>query len=193
MSREWTRTAAALGVAAALVVALRLAVVRDAAEPNWEFFPDMARSPAWQSQFAGAPTADGLTDQPIVAGVVTRDALPFRYGTTPEEAERAGRELTNPFSPGDPAATARGAVVFGRFCVVCHGVDGQGEGPAVRRGMLRPPSLLAERAVKMQDGQVFHVLSKGQGNMASYALQIAPEDRWKAILHLRAVQQGARR
>jgi hypothetical protein len=43
----------------------------------------------------------------------------------------------------------------------------------------------------MRDGQMFHVLTKGQGNMPSYAVQVAPEDRWKAILHVRTLQKGA--
>lgn len=191
MSREWTRTAAALGVAAAVVLGLRAALVHDATQPNWEFFPDMARSPAWQAQFDGAPTPDGLTDQPLAAGVVPRGPLPFRYGATPEEAERAGRELTNPFTATDPAAAARGAVLYARFCVACHGALGEGDGLAVRRGMIAPPSLKAARALQMKDGQVFHILTKGQGNMPSYALQIAPEDRWKVILQVRTMQHGS--
>jgi hypothetical protein len=59
--------------------------------------------------------------------------------------------------------------------------------------MLPPPSLKAERAVQMRDGQLFHVITRGQGNMASYAVQVRPEDRWKAILHVRALQAGGAR
>ena len=187
---EWVPTFVALGVAAVIVLGLRLVLVRDPGSPGTEFLPDMARSPAWLPQFDGAPTADGLAERPRVPGVVVRGALPFRYGPAPEEAERAGRELSNPFAKTDAAALARGAEVYGRFCAPCHGPDGGGEGPVVRRGMLRPPSLLAERALAMKDGQAFHILTMGQGNMASYAVQVPPEDRWKAILHVRKIQEG---
>jgi mono/diheme cytochrome c family protein len=142
-----------------------------------------------QSQDAGAP--HGLSGIPLPEGVVVRGRESFAYGPTPEEAERAGRELANPFRADDAAALARGAVVFARFCTPCHGADGEGQGPAVLRGMLPPPSLKAERAVKLRDGQAFHVITKGQGNMASYAVQVAPEDRWKAILHVRVLQGSA--
>jgi mono/diheme cytochrome c family protein len=190
---EWPAVLAALGVAGVLVLGLRVAVVRDPARPNFEYFPDMARGPAAQSQEAGAATADGFSSQPLPEGVVVRGSSAFRYGATPEEAERAGRELSNPFPAGDAPARERGALVFARFCAVCHGAGGEGGGLAVQRGMLPPPSLTAERAVKMPDGQMFHVVTKGQGNMASYAVQVAPEDRWKAILHVRALQgRGAR-
>ena len=36
---------------------------------------------------------------------------------------------------------------------------------------------------------MFHVLSYGQGNMAPYASQVDRDDRWKAILHVRALQE----
>jgi len=41
---------------------------------------------------------------------------------------------------------------------------------------------------------MFHLLSFGQGNMASYAAQISREDRWKVILYVRELQaQEARK
>ena len=188
---EWVAVAGALCVAGVLVAALRLAVVHDPSRPNFEYMPDMVRGPAAQSQGDGAATADGFTDQQLPDGIVVRGATVFRYGATPEEAERAGRELANSFRADDAAAIARGAVVFARFCIPCHGPDGEGHGLAVSRGMLPPPSLKADRAVKMRDGQMFHVVTKGQGNMASYAVQVGQDDRWKAILHVRALQAGS--
>jgi hypothetical protein len=52
-----------------------------------------------------------------------------------------------------------------------------------------PPSFLAEKTLKMKDGQMFHVVTYGQGNMAAYAGQVPPEDRWAVILHLRQLQK----
>lgn len=187
---EWRATLCATLAAAAAVGGLRALVVSDPSAPGTEFLPDMVRSPAWLSQFDGAPTADGLAERPRVEGVVVRGALPIRFGGTPDEALRAGRELVNPFARDDGAAAARGADVYARFCAPCHAADGGGEGPVVVHGMLRPPSLLAERAVGMRDGEMFHVLTKGQGNMASYAVQVDPEDRWRIVLHVRMLQEA---
>lgn len=187
---EWLDVAIALGVAAAILFALRVVIVRSPADTNFEFLPEMVHGPAVQSQEAGATTPDGFSDQPLAPGVIVRGSVPFRYGPSPEEAERAGRELPNPFGKDDAAALDRGATVFARCCVACHGPDGEGLGLAVMRGMVQPPSLRADRAVKMRDGQMFHILTKGQGNMASYAMQVTAEDRWKAILHVRKLQGG---
>jgi mono/diheme cytochrome c family protein len=174
----------------ALVLVLRAVLVRDPATPNRDFLPDMAYSPAVKSQ----SFRDGVeTDRGLPEGVVPRGQLPFRYGPGPEEAKRAGAELSNPFAAGDAAALARGAEVYRVYCAVCHGATGEGDGPVVQRGMIRPPSLLAARAVGIADGEAFHIVTRGQGNMASYASQVAPEDRWKAILHVRVLQKGAAR
>jgi mono/diheme cytochrome c family protein len=51
-----------------------------------------------------------------------------------------------------------------------------------------PPSLLAEHALKMKDGQMFHVLTFGQNNMPSYASQLSREDRWSVIGFVRSLQ-----
>jgi mono/diheme cytochrome c family protein len=122
--------------------------------------------------------------------VVPRGTLPFRYAATEEDAARAGRELVNPFAADDEAALARGAQIYGIHCSHCHDPAGNGRGPAVQRGMLPPPSLLAVRAMEMPDGQMFHVLTRGQGNMASFTAQLEPDDRWRVILHLRTLQKG---
>lgn len=144
--------------------------------PNWEFLPDMARSvPA----DAFAPTtllARGQTLQPPPPGTIPRGLMPLHYTTSPEDAARAGEELTNPFSSDDAEAAARGAVVFGNFCAVCHGGAGLGDGPVTLRGVAPPPSFAAENALKLKDGQMFHILTYGQKNMASYASQVSRED-----------------
>ena len=56
--------------------------------------------------------------------------------------------------------------------------------------MLPPPFLTAARATQMADGEMFHILTYGQGNMASYAAQLTREERWMVIRHVRSLQEG---
>ena len=58
-------------------------------------------------------------------------------------------------------------------------------GPVAQRGYPPPPSLLAEHAQKMKDGQLFHILTYGQNNMPSYASQLSRDDRWNVVLYVR--------
>jgi mono/diheme cytochrome c family protein len=171
------------------VLAVNWAMHRDPASRNRDFLADMADSAAYESQAENSAVAGGNTALQPVAGTIARGFPPLRYAATPEDALRAGAELTNPFPANDFAALDRGAVVYGSYCAACHGPSGLGDGPVTTRGFPPPPSLAADQAVKMADGQMFHIITYGQRNMAAYAAQVAREDRWKAILHIRSLQQ----
>lgn len=162
---------------------------READRPNYEFLPEMVRTPAYDS-FAPNPNfPDGATLRPPEPGTIARGQLPLHYPATPEGAVQAGQELANPFAADDLPRRQRGAFVYANFCQPCHGPAGKGDGPVARRGFPPPASLLQEKAVQMKDGQMFHVLTYGQGNMAPYAPLLSRDDRWCAILHVRALQQ----
>jgi cbb3-type cytochrome c oxidase subunit III len=178
-----------------LVVAIAAAgwaLERDLSQPNYESIVEgqMARSPAYDS-FAPNPNfPDGLTSRQPPAGTVVRGQRPLYYATSPEDAVRAGLELHNPFPETDDVRLLRGSVVFANFCRVCHGPLGLGAGPVTQGGFPPPPSLLTDRSLKMPDGQMFHILTYGQGNMPATAAQLSPEDRWSAILHVRYLQKA---
>jgi mono/diheme cytochrome c family protein len=194
MSVDWKNVLLWILPCVAFLLALEYALRPNTEERNYEIFTEMAYSMANESMSASVGLPGGMTQQPIVNGVVVRGQLPFRYAPGPEEAQRAGRELTNPHgdkAQDDPEVLARGAELYKRFCTVCHGAGGDGQGPVVFRGMLPPPSLHAARAVQMKDGEMFHILTLGQGNMASYAAQLGVEDRWKVIRHVRRLQEAS--
>jgi mono/diheme cytochrome c family protein len=164
---------------------------RDRRLRNFEAIPDMAQSPAYDTLAPNPNFADGRTLQLPEPGTIARGRMPLHYGPSPEDAVRAGQELQNPFSGDDSAAQERGAFVFTNYCQMCHGPGGQGDGPMMQRGIPPSASLVAENALQMKDGQLFHVLTYGQRNMQSHAAQLTPEDRWKVILHVRSQQQQA--
>lgn len=185
-------------VPVAIAVALALGglhflVQPDPSRRNWELFPDMVESVAAESFSANELLPNGVTQQPPQPGVVVRGTQAFDFGVGPEEAARAGRELTNPYDVSDANVLERGALVYAAFCTVCHDAQGGGAGPVVARGMLPPPSLSGARAMAMADGEMFHILTRGQGNMASYAAQLTPDDRWRAIAWVRRLQQESAR
>jgi mono/diheme cytochrome c family protein len=173
------------------VVALNWLTGTDPGRPNHEFLPQMAHSPRYNTFSANPNFPDGQTQQPPVLRTIARGLMPLHYRATPEDALRAGEELHSPLKGDDVRARERGASVFANYCQVCHGPGGKGDGPAAQRGLPPPASLLAEKALRLKDGQIFHILTYGQGNMASYAGQLSREDRWHVILHVRALQQQA--
>lgn len=168
-----------------------LASHRDATMPNYEFLPDMAHSPRYNAFSPNPNLPAGMTQQPPVPGAIPRGFLPLHYKATPEDSLRAGEELKNPLSYDDGRALDRGMFVYVNFCQTCHGPLGLGDGTVTQRGFPAPLSLIAPHAVGIKDGQIFHIVTYGQKNMASYAAQISREDRWKVILYVRSLQKQA--
>ena len=131
---------------------------------NWEAMPEMVRTIAYKSFSANPNFTDGKTLQLPPEGAVPRDAAQ---------------------SPARP-----GSMVYQIYCQPCHGGAGKGDGPVALRGFPPPPSLLAEHAVRLTFDQMFEILSRGQKNMPSYAVQVPPQDRRAAITYIRSLQGG---
>ncbi|HEV2448267.1 MAG TPA: cytochrome c [Candidatus Sulfopaludibacter sp.] len=132
---------------------------------NFEAMPEMVRTIAYKSFSANPNFADGKTLQ-----------LPPE-GTVPREL---AHQIARP-----------GAVVFQIYCQPCHGGAGKGDGPVAMRGFPPPPSLLAEHALHLTGDQMFQIVSRGQKNMPSYAVQVPPQDRRAVIAYIRSLQGGA--
>jgi mono/diheme cytochrome c family protein len=174
------------------LIGLQWVILPDPSRRNYEFLPGMVESAALDAQSPPVSLPDGtVLDLRSPPGAVARGYLPLGLEATPENALLAGRRLTDPLPAEDADAGERGAFVFATFCSVCHGVSGAGDGPVTRRGVPPPPSLLLPHAVDMPDGQMFHVITMGQGNMAAYAAQVEREDRWRVIRYIRTLQASA--
>ena len=177
----------------ALVIAFPIVVVggvhvmsRDTSVRNLEWPSQMQYSPASRSQTMNPVLPNGITSQPMVAGTVPRGFQPFHYGRDATEAERAGRELKNPFV-ATPENFERGQYIYVNYCQVCHGATGGGDGPLIPK-YPNPPSYHTEKSKALPDGNMFHVITMGRNNMPSHAGQVSSEDRWKVILYIRKLQ-----
>jgi mono/diheme cytochrome c family protein len=174
------------------------AMRRDPSSPNFSFMREMVDSVPFDSYAPNPALPNGRTLQPPIPGTIARGDMPLHFTATPEDALRAGEELRNPFGDslfwGEPDAEAlarvdAGAEAYRIYCLPCHGATGTGDGPVVMRGFPPPPPPSPERI--LSDGQMFHIITFGQGNMPSYASQVSPEDRWRIILYMRSMQQAA--
>jgi mono/diheme cytochrome c family protein len=124
------------------------------------------------------------------AGVVDKNGKAMLPKFARAEAERAGKELKNPYAGSDdPAVLGRGEAIFLTFCAPCHGKTGLGDGAVAKRGIPGfPLATKGAMAAKYADGHLFHIITYGRGMMGSYASQIGQDDRWKAIRWLRTLQ-----
>lgn len=176
-----------IGLAVLLVVSIALNIAArrgPVTRPPFEYFPDMARTVRYNAFEANPNFPDGSTLRVPPPGTIPRGLLPL----TSEAVTPPGTTPENPFKTDDAAAAERGKVVFDTFCVPCHGATAAGDGLVVQHGFPAPPTLLRARTRAMDDARIFEIITNGSGGMPPYASQIAREDRWKAILHVRKLQ-----
>jgi mono/diheme cytochrome c family protein len=185
----------AVSAAAGLLVA---GCNMDKTQPNREYSPDMVSSVPFDAFAPNPNTRDGRTLLTPPEGTIHRTQVVLHYGPGPIDAERAAKELKNPYVPSHDVL-ARGKVAFERWCTPCHDKRGLGQGlvtnrpeatPPVLTRFPNPPSLVADHAKGLADGQIFHIISFGQGVMPAHGSQVPAEDRWKIAHHIRTLQGG---
>jgi len=146
--------------------------------------PGQTSAGATVTNVSTGATANSLASGGALGGSNTAGGVPGAR----EAAATGGADLF-PINI-DEDALKRGRERFQIYCVVCHGYTGEADGMIVRRGFRKPPSYYEDR---LQEGTTpashfFDVITNGWGAMPSYSAQIAPEDRWKIIAYIRALQ-----
>ncbi len=161
---------------------------KDVNSPGVEFMPDMYRSPSLE--YYGIHTVDGDTlnsAKKPVEGTVSRGYIPYVYSNTPEGYEQAGLNLHNPYASQKEAFEKDGEVLYGKFCVHCHGASGAGDGKVA--GKLPGPPPAYNGALKnLPEGKIFHSITYGKNSMGSHASQLTQEERWKLVFYVQKLQ-----
>ena len=161
---------------------------KDVNSPGVEFMPDMYRSPSLE--YYGIHTVDGDTINSAkkpVEGTVSRGYIPYVYSNTPEGYEQAGLNLHNPYASQKDAFEKDGEVLYGKFCVHCHGAAGAGDGKVA--GKLPGPPPAYNGALKnLPEGKIFHSITYGKNSMGSHASQLTQEERWKLVFYVQKLQ-----
>lgn len=157
-------------------------------EPALEYMTNMAYGPRFAAQREDPLNPGYSLERPPVEGTVPRDYTPYRFAQA-DTTEAVLALGPNPL-PRTTEVLGRGQRVYMTTCVVCHGEKGDGQGYIVPV-FPQPPSLLSEKVRNWPDARIFHVVTRGQNLMPSYASQILPEDRWAAIHYVRALERAA--
>jgi len=83
----------------------------------------------------------------------------------------------------------RGKQRYTIYCQPCHDARGDGKGILFQRGNVPTASFHADKLLKYTDGQIFDVMTNGQGLMPSYKWPIPTADRWAIIAYIRTMQR----
>lgn len=119
----------------------------------------------------------------------------IKYPFEPYQFEFAEETFSNPISP-TPFALQRGATLFKRFCVVCHGKYGKGDGWIITKvqlsedeeGFPPPKDLTSQSTMSLPDTRIFHIISSGQNLMFPYNNKLSDFDKWCLIYYIRKLQ-----
>lgn len=147
---------------------------------------DMHDAPRYDPLEASAVLPGGAGSQPLVAGTVARgqlrdDELLYTGAVNGEPSEVFPFEITR-------EDLERGQERFDIYCAPCHGRTGAGDGMVVQRGHRVAASYHIDRLRGMPAGYFFDVITNGFGAMPDYRSQIVPEDRWRIVAYIRALQ-----
>ena len=95
--------------------------------------------------------------------------------------------LKNPFE-GNAAATAEGKMIYNQMCVLCHGLQGKGNGEAGLSLERKPANFLALKVVNQTDGNIFWKITNGKAPMATYEELLTEDQRWKLVNYIRELE-----
>jgi len=202
MKMKKINTSLLTGIAAASMV-LTSCVKNDKNSPGFEYMPDMYRTEAYMAGEGNPLFADSMTNRLPVEGTIpfsfdrTRmmNVMPYSFPNSAGGRDSAIAFLKNPLQRTDENV-AEGKRLFDIYCAVCHGKTGAGDGSVVKILLakenygLQPPAYNSDQLKNATEGQIFHVMQYGKGNMGSYASQLSVEERWKVVFHVQDLQKG---
>jgi hypothetical protein len=129
---------------------------------------------------------DHRASRPKVDGTVARGHL--RVDTALYTGKQGDQDIDFFPFPITREDLTRGQQRFNIYCSPCHSRVGDGGGLVVLRGFRQPPSYYTDKLRQAPVGHFFDVMTNGFGAMPSYASRVTPEDRWRIIAYIRALQ-----
>lgn len=160
--------------------------------PNVEIIQDMMDSPAVKAQeyddFFKDNNAGGARVPP--EGTVPVGFKAYRIGFDPEK----GKADRNPLAGNsEDQILLTGQKFYETNCMVCHGMKGDGMGPVAEKMPNKPPAVTSAKIKGWSDGQIYQVITMGQGTMGPYASHIPQKYRWQVVNYIRHLQKNEQR
>ena len=161
-----------------VVVGVTLALVscQDKTKPNYQFFPNMYESVAYETYAESDAFKNGKEGQIPAEGSIKRGFVPYEIPNTTEGYELAKATLKSPLDSLSRNMD-KGQELYGIYCAVCHGDKGDGKGILVEREKFLGVPSYKDRVIT--DGSIYHVVTYGLNSMGSHANQLTQEERWQ--------------
>lgn len=156
-------------------------------------FAFMRVAPALGPYEAPRPAPPGSVPFAAPGGVPRAPISATGQMVTEQERIAFGETHPNPYPPTEENVEA-GRALFNRYCAVCHGAGGAGDGPLVGPGrfpQLATMDLTAPATAARTDGYIYTVIWLGRGLMPRYGDRVTDAERWLIVNYIRHLQQQA--
>lgn len=196
-----------------LPISLALSARTDKAkrQPRVHLVQDMDNQVKFRPQDANALFNDGRAYRARVPGTVARGelflddayALGYTHSTDGKNTPVFITGYPDPIQAKlDKPETARAFLKLGQekfniTCAMCHGVDGQGNGPVSLRavevgagqtGWVQPSNMIDAIRIARANGHLYNTVNNGIRNMGGYGTQLTPDERWAVVAYVRTLQ-----
>lgn len=184
-------------------------------KPPWQVFPDMDDQEKYMPQRSSTFHADGRADRPMPVNTVHRgnelqiketfaaDYTDDRFSEEPQTiALVSGLDSDGNLFNGFPIEVNEenlqlGQAKYDLYCAVCHGINGDGNGPTKEFGLANAANLHNPArqfsAPGKPEGGIYKILTEGFAagatGMVSFADRLTPHERWAVTLYIRALQK----
>lgn len=107
---------------------------------------------------------------------------PINEWLAPKEADKITNPLKNSIKD-----TKKGKKLYNSMCWSCHGITGNGDGPASKTLNPKPANHTSEDFQNQTDGAIYWKLSTGRSMMPAYGKVISKTERWQLVNYIRTL------
>jgi len=191
--KKHTKYRALPGIAALALAMLVSSCDKDPQSPGYEYFPDMYRSPSLETNAMIKLGNDTMMANMLPPeGTIPWGYIPYPYPDSPMGDSLASVYWKSPV-PMNDEVEAKGEVLYGKFCVHCHGDAGKGDGLLVSSGKFpnKPTDYTQLPGLgRASEGHLYHVVHHGRGMMGPHASLLSPEERWMTVRYVQKLMRG---
>lgn len=180
-----------VGAFALLSLVIATSCTRDKSKPGLEYMPDMYRGPQLNTYSASELFPDGSSARLPEEGTVPRGYATYNVPNTTDAYLSTLEKKSYPHTAPafDEKNLTEGGRLYTRFCVNCHGVNGDGNGNLMESGKFAGvPSYDSQRLPDISPHSIFHVITHGKGIMGAHSGQIESRDRWRIVQYVLALR-----
>jgi mono/diheme cytochrome c family protein len=173
-------------------------------DPGRAYMPDMYYSRAYEAYGYNNQAEDhdlksrhaSFNGMPVIGSIARGESFPFPIAAGDSGYAQA-KSFVSPYAGVvmTPAQSKEAERIYLINCAICHGPKLDGNGPLWKNGEgpfpAAPRNLTDPYTKALSDGQIYHVITYGKGQMGSYGSQVKPEQRWWIINYIRSKQGGA--